>query len=55
VRTVLAAAVRVVEASFGRLAQRDSHLQSPDRQITLHPVAYGPSNDPPRMQVEDDS
>lgn len=53
-RAVLAAAIRVMNASLGRLTQRHSHLQCPDCQVALHPVAYRPANDTPGMQIEDD-
>ena len=53
-RTVLAATIRVVDAPLRRPAQGDGHVQGADRQILLHPVAYGPSDHPARMQVEDD-
>ena len=55
VRTVLAAAVAVEDAAARRGAQGDGHLQRPDRQIPLHAVADGPTDDAPRMQVQDHS
>lgn len=39
VRTVLAAAIRVMDAALWRLSQCDRHLQGPDRQVTLHAIA----------------
>ena len=38
-----------------RCRAADGHLQRPDRQIPLHAVAYGPADNPPRMQVQDHS
>ena len=44
VRAVLAAAIRMMDAALGRSPQRNRHVQRPDREIALHPVAEGPSN-----------
>ena len=30
---------------LGRRPEGDSHLQCPDRKVTLHPIADGPTND----------
>jgi hypothetical protein len=54
-RAVLAAPVGMMNASFQRPAQGDGHVQRPDRQIALHPIAYCPADDAPRMQVQNDS
>lgn len=54
VRAVLAAAIRMMDATPCWSSQRNGHIQRPDRQITFDAVAYGPPNDPPGMQVEDD-
>ena len=54
VRTVLAATIRVMDASLGWLAQGDGHVQGTDRQVLLHPVADRPPDHPAGMQVEDD-
>jgi hypothetical protein len=67
VRTVLAAAVRVVNAALWGPAQGNSHVQGADRQVFLHPVADGPccypkgfcvqntqGDHPTGMQVQDD-
>ncbi len=53
VRTVLAAPVRVMDAALGWRPEGYGHVQSPDRQITLHPIADCPPDDAPGMQVED--
>lgn len=53
-RTVLTAAIRVVNAALRGLAQGDGHVQRTDRQVFLHPVTDGPADYPARMQVEDD-
>ena len=55
VRTVLAAAIRVMVAALWRLSQSDGHVQCPDCQITFHAVAYGPTDHSPGMQVQDHS
>jgi len=34
--------------------QRDGYIPCPDRQITLHPIAYRPTDHTPGMQVEKD-
>ena len=52
--TALAATVGVVNANLGPRAKIDCHLQRSDRQVALYPVAHRPSNDTPRMQIEDD-
>lgn len=51
---VLAAAIRVKDAAFGRLAQVGGHIQRPYRQVLLHPVADSPANDAAAMQIEND-
>lgn len=51
---VLRAAIRVVNTAGWRSSQGNSHVQRPDRQILLHPVADGPANHAPREQVDDD-
>lgn len=55
VRSILAAAIRMEKAALWGLAQARRHIQRPDRQILLHPVADRPANDAATMQVEDDS
>ena len=55
VGTVLAATVGAVDAALGRLAKRDGHLQSSDRQVTFHAIAHRPANNAPGMQIENDS
>ena len=42
---VLAAAIRMMDASFGRCPEGDCHFQCSDRKVTLHPIADGPTND----------
>ena len=46
VRTVLAASIRMMNASLGRPTQGDGHVQRADRQVLLHPVADGPTYHP---------
>ena len=55
VGAILTAAICVVDAAFWRSAQSYGHVQRPDRQVALHPIADGPADDAPRMQIEDDS
>jgi hypothetical protein len=55
VRTVLAAAIRVMHAAFGRLPECDGHLQCPDRQVASHAITDGPADDTTRVQVQDHS
>ena len=43
--TVLAAAIRMMDASFGRCPEGDCHFQCSDRKVTLHPIADGTTND----------
>jgi len=50
VGTILRPAIRMMNAPFGRLSQSNG----PDRQISLHPVANGPTDDAARVQVKDD-
>ena len=40
---VLRAAIRMVNTAGWRAAQGNGHVQRPDRQILLHPVADGPA------------
>ena len=67
VGTVLAAAIRAVNAALGWPRQGDGHVEGADRQILFHPIADGPycypagicveiaqGNHLARMQVEDD-
>src|SRR6056297_3915410 len=54
VGTVLAAAVRVMDATLRWSPQRNSHVQRADRKVTLHAIADGPADHPPGMQIEDD-
>jgi len=54
VRAILATAIRMEKAAFWRLAQAHRHIQRPDRQILLHPVADCPANDATAMEVEND-
>ena len=53
-RTVLTAAIRVVNAALGWPAQGDGHIESADYHVFLHQVADGPANHPARMQIKDD-
>ena len=54
VRTILAAAVGMLDATLGRPPQGDRHVQRPDRQIFLQPVADRPADHAPGMQIEND-
>jgi hypothetical protein len=45
----------MVNAALRWPPQRNRHVQGPDRQVAFHPVADGPTDDAPRMQIEDDS
>jgi hypothetical protein len=54
VRTILRPAICMMDAAFGRLPERDGHLQRQDREITLHAVTDSPADDASGMQVEDD-
>jgi len=47
VRTILRPAIRVMDAAFGWSPERDGHLQSPDRKVTLHTVTDSPANNAP--------
>ena len=42
-RTVLAAAIRVLNTAFGWPAQGNGHVQGTDRQVLFHPVADRPT------------
>jgi hypothetical protein len=55
VRTILAPTIRVMGVALGRRSECYGHVQNPDRQVTLHPIADGPTNDSPRMKVQDHS
>ncbi len=54
IRAILAAAIRVEQAAWRRVAEAYSHVQRPDRQILLHPVAGRPPNNAATVQVEYD-
>ena len=54
VRTILAAPIRMEKAALRRLAQAHRHIQCPDRQVILHPVADSPTYDVAVMQAEND-
>lgn len=53
-RTVLAAPVAMEDATFGRRSEGNGHLQGPDGQIALHPVADRPADHAAGVQVQDD-
>lgn len=55
IRAILRPTIRVMDAAFGWRPERDGHLQRPDCQVTLHPVAACPTNDAPGMQIQDHS
>ena len=50
----MAAAIRMEKAALWWLAQAHRHIQRPDRQILLHPVADSPAHDAAAMEIEDD-
>ena len=54
-RTILAPTIRVMDAAFRWLSERNGHLQRSDRKITFHTIADRPADHPPRMQVQDHS
>ena len=53
VLTVLAFTIRLMDATLGRLPQRDRHFQGASGQITFHPVRDGPADYRPGLQIED--
>jgi hypothetical protein len=44
----------MMNASFRRLPQRHGYVQRSDRQVPLHTIADSPTNDVPRIQIDDD-
>jgi hypothetical protein len=54
-RTVLAAAIGMVNAFFRWCPEGDGYVQRPDRQVPLHSIAHGPADHAPRMQIQDHS
>ena len=50
----MAAAIGVEQTSLSWLAQADRHIERPDRQILLLPVAGSPTNHTTAMKVEND-
>ena len=50
----MAAAIRMEKAALWWLAQAHSHIERPDRQVFLHPVADSPTHDTAAMQIKDD-
>jgi len=52
-RAILAATIRMMDASFGWCPEGYGHLQRPDRKITLHPITDGPTDHSTRMQIQD--
>src|SRR5690606_33822818 len=55
ISAVLTATIGVEDTAFGGLAQIYCHLQRPDRQVLLHPVANRPAYNPAAVQIENDS
>jgi hypothetical protein len=51
---ILTAAIRMEKTALWWLAQAHRHIERPDCQILLHPVADSPANDTSAMQVQDD-
>jgi len=54
VGSILAAAITMEDAVLRRIPEICGHVQRPDRQILLHPVADRPANDPAAVKVEND-
>ena len=53
IRAILRPAIHVMNAAFGRSTKGHSHVQRPDRQVSLHPVTDGPSDDAAGIQIKD--
>lgn len=53
VSSVLAAAMRVVNAAFERCPDCARQVQRPDRQIALHAVTDGPADHAAGMQIQE--
>ena len=53
-RTVLRPTIRMVNAAFGWLPEGYGHVQCPDRQVPLHPIAHGATDHAAGMQIQDD-
>ena len=53
--TILATAIRMVDAARWWSPQRKGHVQRSDRQVAFHPVADSPADHAPGMQIKDDS
>ena len=47
VRTILRPAIRVMDAALWRRSEGYGHVQCPDRQVPLHPVAHRPTDHAP--------
>jgi len=45
----------MMNAPFGWLTQCDRHTKSADCQIPFHTITDGPTDDPPRIKIENDS
>jgi len=54
IRAMVTATISVMDAISDWLAQGNSHIERPDRQIALHVVANGPANHTTRIQIQDD-
>ena len=53
VGTILRPTIGMVNAPFGWLSQCHCHIQYADRQILLHLVANGPTDDAMRIEIKD--
>ena len=53
VGTILRPTIRMMDAVLWRLSQGHRHVQRPDRQIPLHAVTNGPTDDATRIQIKD--
>jgi hypothetical protein len=53
-RAILAAAIRMREATLEGVAQVYGHLERPDAEVFLHPVASRPTDPATTEQIDDD-
>lgn len=53
IRAILAAAIGMKKAAWWRIAEAHRHVECPNRQVLLHPVADRPADDPAAMKIKD--